>query len=326
MDVSAATHIWRSTQGSSQSIDKRKGGGGWLQAGGSDGDDKTGPDGPEKKGQGTANAEADVEDGDPFGLGKIMANDQKNVSTAERDNVGGGDEAEEEEEEDLFGLGRIMADDHEAAGSTGRESSGASGSATTARGGAKRANPDHPTGPAAGKAKKSQKATPGGYFSDFFVSSKARGSESSGGSATAAAAAESARNLPFIRSNFFKGARPGYVFHKGASGLGYYFDKVFAARAAREDMERRVGDRDGGGRVALPREDQPGKVAAVEALAAASATKVGGSKRPPVDVPVAAHKLEVLLLKPKKAAKAALLMADLMDAEMRPENVAMFFR
>jgi hypothetical protein len=38
--------------------------------------------------------------------------------------------------------------------------------------------------------------------------------------------------LDFIPSATFTGSRPGYVFKKGASGQGYYMDKLAAAAAA----------------------------------------------------------------------------------------------
>ncbi|CAN0252371.1 unnamed protein product, partial [Laminaria digitata] len=74
--------------------------------------------------------------------------------------------------------------------------------------------------------------------------------------------------------------------------------------------------------------NRPGSTAAATAAAAAAgaASATGGGKRPPLDVPAAVQKLKALLLKPKKAAKAASLMANLMQAEMRPENARLFFR
>lgn len=237
-----------------------------------------------------------------------------------------GDLQGDEEEEDPFGLGRIMAADVKPAGSTGGSSGGGEPSSETAdRGGvSKRTNAgplQNSAGHGASGPRKAQKTAPGGYFSGVFHHASER-TEGQGERDGASAAADGANKLPFIRSNCFKGARLGYVFQKGSVGLGYYADKVFAARvkaAGMEERRRRADDGDAdGGPMGRPGNAAPAPAAAKE--------KAEGSKKPPVDVRAAAHKLEALLLKPKKAAKAASLMADLMDAEMRPENATLFFR
>lgn len=335
-------------QGSSRGSGKRQGGSGgsgssWLDSSVSDGAikpnerEKDHHDGasntnPEAVGAAVPAATDNDDDEDPFGLGKIMAHDKRKETSvtapvADKD----GDLQGEEEEEDPFGLGRIMAGDVKAAGSTrGSSGSGEQSSETAARGGAsKRANPEplqNSAGHGASGPRKAQKTVPGGYFSGVFHYASSAEAGGQGERDGASAAADGANKLPFIRSNCFKGARPGYVFQKGSAGLGYYADKVFAARvkaANLEERRRRACDGDAGG---VPM-GKPGNAAPAPTPAAAAAReRAEGSKRPPVDVPAAAQKLQALLLKPKKAAKAASLMADLMDAEMRPENAILFFR
>ncbi|CAM9987314.1 unnamed protein product, partial [Ectocarpus sp. 13 AM-2016] len=56
------------------------------------------------------------------------------------------------------------------------------------------------------------------------------------------------------------------------------------------------------------------------------ATEGREKKKQTVDVAASLQKLKAFILKPKKAAKAASLMADLMEAHMRPDNARMFFR
>eukprot|EP00904_Undaria_pinnatifida_P005504 jgi/Undpi1/2083/HiC_scaffold_12.g05469.m1 len=192
--------------------------------------------------------------------------------------------------------------------------------------------------------------TTGGYFSGTAARSHPEGGRSAGQSTEAVAAAAETKRRPFLKANSFEGARRGYVFQKGRLGLGYYADKALASGGAtgggggsgggekRHAVGGVYGSSGGGGG---ERRAEPGGEGANAQLgatgskggdgpgttaAAAATTAEGGGKRAPLDVPTAVQKLKVLLVKPKKAAKAASLMANLMEAEMRPENARLFFR
>lgn len=247
---------------------------------------------------------------DPFGLGAIMATDEKQSDVvvtgglsregSAKPVVGEEKEEAEGEEEDPFGLGVIMA----SSVNDGDNPSSRSGNGKPLAGG-KRAVED--PSPPDSKATKSQKNSisssniTGSYFAEPHVAGRAPTTTSI--------------RRPFLPTKQFEGARPGYVFQLGKSGLGYYVDKtsahahaekqakVSAAAAAAGDSGSR------GGRGATGREERQQR-----------------QTRPVVDVTAAAQKLAPLLLKPKKAGKAAALLADLMRAEMRAENARLFYR
>lgn len=265
-----------------------------------DSDDRTKPSRRAKgeKGKGGEEEEEEEEDDeeeDPFGLGCIM-------SKATRDNNDPQEEEKEEEEEDPFGLGAIM----EGTKGEGDNPESRSGKRSSSNG-------DGGGDESSQRNKKAQKTT-GGYF---------KGTRPA--TSTQSVMAE-AKRQPFQAAKTFGGARQGYVFQKGGLGLGYYVDKVqlrgaavaaaAAAAASRAKSQATVEARGAG--------------AAVSAAGAGAASSGGGggSERKPqtVDVAASLQKLKVFVLKPKKAAKAAALLADLMQAQMRPENARMFFR
>lgn len=203
----------------------------------------------------------------------------------------GQQEEEDEEEEDPFGLGAIME-------GTKKESD-IPESRNSKRSSSSSSNVSH--GGNESRNKKAQKTT-GGYF---------RGTRPA--TSTQSAVAE-AKRQPFQAASSFSGARQGYVFQKGALGLGYYADKVQLrdAAAAASRVRGHATEVRGAG--------------TVSAAAAAVGTGAGERKPQTVDVAASLQKLKVFVLKPKKATKAAALMADLMQAQMRPENARMFFR
>eukprot|EP00903_Cladosiphon_okamuranus_P020530 g18844.t1 len=270
-------------------------GGGGTNAGGWRDSDNKKPNQRAKGGKGKSQAEGEYDDDDeedPFGLGSIM-------SRADQQQQGQEDE-EEEEEEDPFGLGAIMD------GETKETSAPLSRSS-------KRSSSDGDgIGDDGGDESQSRKAqkTTGGYF---------RGTRPV--TSTQSAMVE-AKRQPFQAASCFSGARQGYAFQKGPLGLGYYADKVqLRAAAAAAAMEAASE---------AARVKRHGTEARGAAAASAGATAAGsgdGERKPQtVDVKDSLQKLKVFILKPKKAAKAASLMADLMQAQMRPENARMFFR
>lgn len=126
--------------------------------------------------------------------------------------------------------------------------------------------------------------------------------------ASTAAGGASPVDMPkvFVPANAFRGARDGYVFKTGLPGLGYYRDS-----SRRTPLKRSLHN------------EAADVISAGDGSGSAQARK---RRREPVDVTAAAQKLGPLLLKPKKTAKAASLLADLMQAEMRPDNAQLFFR
>lgn len=224
-------------------------------------------------------------------------------------------EEEEDEEEDPFGLGAIMSKAEE--GSEDEEEEDpfglgaimdkASGDTPNANG--KRTS----SGDQESRSSKAQKttapATTGGYF---------KGSQSS--TSTQSAVAE-AKRQPFRAAGSFGGARHGYVFQKGPLGLGYYADRVqLRAAAATEAVAALAASR------STSRGSQDRDARTVSIAGTAGGREGGGRKPQTVDVAASLLKLKGFLLKPKKAAKASSLLADLMEAQMRPENSRMFFR
>lgn len=240
---------------------------------------------------------------------------------------GGENDDEEDEEEDPFGLGVIMAsgvaDATEAAdASQGHQSSGT-----------KRGAPDypprrHPPPPSttlspspSSAAAAAAAVTAGSYFTERHAA---------GNAPPTSHHSNTSSSRPFIAAKRFDGARPGYVFQLGKSGLGYYTDKhaqratgkTAGARPNRGRLSAGVGD------AAVPTGGR-GRDVTAGGSSSISAGREGQQQeraRPVVDVTAAAQKLGPLLLKPKKAAKAASLLADLMGAEMQAENARLFFR
>lgn len=236
---------------------------------------------------------------------------------------------DEEEEEDPFGLGAIMSTNHsttidniddERVSGTKRPSSSLDGSTTVADSATRKAQKN------AVHAANSATKTTGGYFKGT-TSSRAREDGDISSSARTTAAAKNAQRRPYLPANRFEGRREGYAFQNGELGLGYYADEVQArARLARlkaAAVAAATAERRGG---VANRAGTPDSGVG-ESSRRVGATKDGiASSKAPVDVPVVVQKLKALLLKPKKAAKAASLMADLIQAEMRPENGRLFLR
>lgn len=261
--------------------------GGWLDSGNQKPDQQA--KGGKRKGQEEDEDDDEEEEEDPFGLGSIMSKADPQQ------------EGEEEEEEDPFGLGAIM--------DGAKKESGAPESRSSKRSSSSSSGGDD--GGDESRSKKAQKTT-GGYF---------RGTRPA--TSTQSAMAE-AKRQPFQAARSFSGARQGYVFQKGALGLGYYADKVqlraVAAAAAMAAMEAAFA-------ATRAKSHGTGARGAAGTAASAGARRAGGERKPQtVDVEVSLQKLKAFILKPKKATKAASLMADLMQAQMRPENARMFFR
>ncbi|CAN0184326.1 unnamed protein product [Hapterophycus canaliculatus] len=241
----------------------------------------------EKERQGEKEEEEEEEEEDPFGLGAIMSKATRDAEESRDD---------EEEEEDPFGLGAIMdKTSGDAPDANGKRKSGGGGDGES-------------------RSSKAQKtatsATTGGYF---------KGTKSS--TSTQSAVAE-ARRQPFRAAGSFEGARKGYVFQKGPLGVGYYADSVQLRAAAAAEAAAALAASRSKSRAAEGVD--AGKVST--AATAASRTEGGGRKPQTVDVAASLQKLKGFILKPKKAAKASSLLADLMEAQMRPENARMFFR
>lgn len=246
-----------------------------------------------KKGEGKEDEEEEEEEDDPFGLGSIM-------SKAD----GEEEEEEQEEEEDPFGIGAIMEGTKKESDAPESRNSSKRGSGSSGGGGG-----DGDDGGSESRSKKAQKTT-GGYF---------RGTRPA---TSAQSAVEEAKRQPFQAASGFGGARQGYVFQKGALGLGYYADKVQLRHAAAMAAATAA---------AASRANNRGtevRGAGTPAAAGAAAAGRGRGERKPqaVDVEASLQKLKVFILKSKKATKAAALMADLMQAQMRPENARLFFR
>ncbi|CAN0012468.1 unnamed protein product [Scytosiphon promiscuus] len=205
------------------------------------------------------------------------------------------EDPEGEEEEDPFGLGAIMekanADDPNSNGKRAGISSGDNESRSS-------------------KAQKTTTpSTTGGYF---------KGTRSS---TTTQSAMTEAKRQPFRAATAFAGARQGYVFQKGPLGLGYYADRVqLRAAAAAEAAAALAAAR------SKSRGAEGGDARTSATAAAAASREGGGRKTQAVDVAASLEKLKGFILKPKKTAKAASLLADLMEAQMRPGNARMFLR
>lgn len=275
--------------------------------------------------------EDDEEEEDPFGLEDIMTRREsrrgisgiENSGTKpERDEPGGTVEDEDEDEdEDPFGLGAIMASGESKGSDNGNEH----GESRTS--GTKRSAPTRtPGGGGAGddSCVSSKAPRTGGYFSE--PSRISRASPGSKGDDSR----QAKPNRPFVPASTFQGARESYVFQMGRLGLGYYVDKraqdsAMGRSSSGMAVTTRVEVRAPSlGRIVVGvdgRADRLSEEAAAEPKHVASK-----SGKVQVDVPAAVQKIGPLLMKPKKAAKAASLMADLMQAEMRPENALMFFR
>ncbi|CAN0156181.1 unnamed protein product [Pylaiella littoralis] len=256
--------------------------------------------GEAEKEEGDAGEEDGEEDEDPFGLGSIMSKTAESNGGQEKDGEDG------DEDEDPFGLGAIMdgSNEDKRESVNGKRSSNSNDDSSGSRN------------------KKTQKttaaaaATTGGYFNGTSSSTPIQ------------SAVAEAKRQPFRAANSFGGAKQGYAFQKGPLGLGYYADKVqirtaaaAAAAAAAEAASRskRQGAAEG-------RDARTGPAAAA-AAASAAAGRGDGERRPrTVDVAASVQKLKEHILRPKKTAKAASLMADLMQAQMCPENARMFFR
>lgn len=296
----------------------------------------------------------DDDDEDPFGLGVIMPNEKgvtEEDSGTGKDELGGRESADrggsrrskhedeaEEEEEDPFGLGAIMASGQhksstpasEGSDGPGAESVGKLGgsdedeSGKSPNSGTKRSVPPDSIvkAPSGGTGTNSASKAPrvGGYFSGS--SPGMSGGSTRGGGDDASDFQTS--GPPFIPSSGFKGARRGYVFQLGRLGLGYYVDK--RAREAAAKSARLSSAAPPTAETATRSQD--GDVPPGSKKSASGATgKSGRSQvKVAVDVSEALQKLGPLLLKPRKVARAASLMIDLMQAEMRPDNTRMFFR
>ncbi|CAM9153078.1 unnamed protein product [Choristocarpus tenellus] len=238
---------------------------------------------------------------DHFGLGAIMAkmNGEHKPRTSETygRGVSSDDSDGDEEEDDPFGLGAIIAKE---------------------------------------KAQEVQEAKPGRGAESGIVVKALTGTKRDrdqcevGASAAATAMAifggEEAGSGPkeaFVSSKRFLGARAGYVFKKGALGLGYYLDRHGGGgvRSAPSSGNRLLSSRGRG-----QDEKSEGKCEGGENNGSDDAGRAAKKAREPVDVKAAVKKLGAFLINPKKTAKAASLMADLMEAELRPDNAPMFFR
>ncbi|CAB1119363.1 unnamed protein product [Ectocarpus sp. CCAP 1310/34] len=240
--------------------------------------------------------------------------DSENLKSGRQKEEGeeGKEDEEEEEEEDPFGLGSIMSkaekEEEEDEGQEGEEEDpfglGAimdepnkgAGTSTSKRSGS---GADEP------RQKKAHKTTADGTTGGYFKGTTSLTSAQS-------SVAEASRQ-PFRAADSFSGARKGYVFQKGPLGLGYYADKVQIRATAAADAV-----------VAVSRAKSRGPEA--RGSGGRPATEGREKKKQAVDVAASLQKLKVFILKPKKAAKAASLMADLMEAHMRPDNARMFFR
>ncbi|CAN0315153.1 unnamed protein product [Ectocarpus fasciculatus] len=250
----------------------------------------------------------------PLAAGQTDTPDGSNSTDAWRgsENPKSGQQKEEgegdDEEEDPFGLGSIMSKAEKDEEEEEEEEEDPFGLGAIMDEPNK--DPDTPTSKRSGSAddsrqKKAQKTTAdgttGGYFKGTTSLTPAQSS-----------VAEASRQ-PFRAAGSFDGARSGYVFQKGPLGLGYYADKVQIRAAAAADAV-----------VAASRAKSRGPEARGSGVRLA--TESGEKKAQTVDVAASLQKLKVFILKPKKAAKAASLLADLMKAHMRPENARVFFR
>ncbi|CAN0331415.1 unnamed protein product, partial [Ectocarpus sp. 8 AP-2014] len=235
--------------------------------------------------------------------------DSENVKS-DRQKEEGEEDHEEEEEEDPFGLGSIMSnaekdeeeeedeeeEDPFGLGAIMAEPNKDADASNSKRSGS---GADEP------RRKKAQKTTADGTTGGYFKGTTSLTSAQS-------SVAEASRQ-PFLAADSFSGARKGYVFQKGPLGLGYYADKVQIRAAAAADAVMAASRAKSRGPEARGSGGRP-------------ATEGREKKTQTVDVAASLQKLKVFILKPKKAAKAASLMADLMEAHLRPENARMFFR
>ncbi|CAM9615471.1 unnamed protein product [Ectocarpus sp. 4 AP-2014] len=253
----------------------------------------------------------------PLAAGQTDTPDGSNSTDAWRDseNLKSGRQKEEveedeEEEEDPFGLGSIMSkaekdeeeeeeeeeEDPFGLGAIMDKPNQDADTSTSKRSG---------NGADESRQKKAQKMTADGATGGYFKGTTSLTSAQS-------SVAEASRQ-PFRAADSFSGARKGYVFQKGPLGLGYYADKVRIRAAAAADAV-----------VAVSRAKSRGPEARVPG--GRPVTESREKQKQTVDVAASLHKLKVFILKPKKAAKAASLMADLMEAHVRPDNARMFFR